>query len=85
MAEWVLHPGGWFDSVPIRRAQGRLFADSGPAQHERGGEVRSCWFGWEPGVAWARSDGWLLLDPGRGRRDGGGIRGRGGRGGSGRW
>ena len=37
----------------------------------REGEVWSGWFGWAPGMAWVRLDGWLLLGPGRGRRDGG--------------
>ena len=36
------------------------------------GEVRSRWCGWVPGVASVRSDGWVLLGPGRGRRDVGG-------------
>ena len=46
-------------------------------------EVRSGWFGWVPGMAWVRLEGWLLLGPGRGRRDGGGER-RGGAGAGGR-
>ncbi len=37
------------------------------------GEVGSIWSGWVQGMAWVGSDGWLLLGPGRGRRDDRGV------------